>query len=121
MATNLPPTNDTDSAAGTKLFFDTYGKPTTQFPATEVSAVIAFFEKKGFDETSAIVTASILLNQAKGEGVSIFKVLDNLGGYNDLQISALVAQILNTQRVPTSTLGYKVDVVQTDKLRNISA
>lgn len=106
MASNLPPKSISDSASATRLFFDTYGQQVASYPATEVSATIAFFEKKGFDEQSSIVVASILLKQAKYEGVNIFKILDGFNNFNQEKISALVSQVLNLNRVPTSTLGY---------------
>jgi len=121
MSTNLPPKQLDDSAAGTKLFFDSYGKEPLQFPAADVNAAVNFFKKAGFDEDASQVTAITLLKQAKLEGISIFEVLDGLKNLQTLQISTLVGEILNNNRVPTSTLGFKVDVPQTSKLRNILA
>lgn len=119
MATNLPPSVLTDSAASTKLYFDAYGQVPLEFSATDVSATINFFRKRGFDEDASIVTATTILKQAKLEGVSVFKILDGLTGFTDLEISALVAEILNNNRTPTSTLGYKREVLDTSKTRNI--
>lgn len=121
MATNLPSKQLEDSAAGTKLFFDSYGKEPLQFPASDVDAAVNFFKKAGFDEDASQVTAVTLLKQAKLEGISIFDLLDGLKNLQTLQISTLVGEILNNNRVPTSTLGFKVDVPQTSKLRNILA
>jgi len=121
MATNLPPKKLEDSAAGTKLFFDSYGKEPLQFPATDVDAAVTFFRNVGFDEDASQITAATLLKQAKLEGISIFNLLDGLKNLEEIQISTLVGEILNNNRVPTSTLGFKVDVPQTTKLRNIIA
>jgi hypothetical protein len=119
--TNLPPKQIEDSAAGTKLFFDSYGEQPLEFNATEVDACISFFEKKGFNNDAAIVVSSVLLRQAKFEGNPIFSILDTLSGFDSVQLSALVSQILNNNRIPTSVLGYKTPIVQTDILRNIAA
>lgn len=121
MPTNLPISTISDSAAGTRLFFDSYGQPSLVFPTNDVNATIAFFTSKGFEGDAATVTAAALLKQAKIDGTPIFKILDTLKNFNGLQLSALVAQILNNNRVPTSTLGYKATSVTTDITRNISA
>jgi FlaG/FlaF family flagellin (archaellin) len=119
MKTNLPPQIETDSAASTKLYFGTYGEVPLSFNATDVSVAVNYFEKRGFDKTAAQVTAMSLLRQAKIEGVSISSVLDQLKGYNDLEVSGIVAQILNNSRTPTSTLGYKQQIQDLSKSRNI--
>jgi hypothetical protein len=122
MATsNLPPKQIEDSAAGTKLFFDTYGEQPLEFNATEVDACISFFKKKGFDEDASLVISSVLLRQAKIDGTAIFTLLDTLTGFDNLDLSALVSEILNNNRIPTSTLGFKTPVVQSDISRNIAA
>jgi hypothetical protein len=108
MATNLPPQPNTDSANATKLFFDSYGQQPLEFNATDVDAAIGFFESKGFDRDAATITAVTLLKQAKIENQPVFQILDTLKGFNSLQISALVAEILNNNRPSTSTLGLRV-------------
>ena len=102
--TNLPEKQIQDSAARTKLFFDTYGKEPLEFNATEVDASIQFFIKKGFSEDAARITALSLLKQSKIEGISVFGVLDQLGNLDEASISALVSEILNNNRPSTSTL-----------------
>lgn len=120
--TNLPIKTETDSGAATKLFFDTYGNPQLEFSPNEVSASIAFFQGKGFSDDASIVTAQVLLRQAKIDGTSIFKILDTLKTFNGIQISALVAEILNNNRSVTSVLGYRtVAVEKQNQTRNIFA
>ena len=41
---NLPAVTKTDSAASTKLFFDTYGQQPLEFGANEVAASIGFLQ-----------------------------------------------------------------------------
>jgi len=119
MKTNLPPQIETDSAAATKLYFGTYGQVPLSFNATDVAVAVNFFEKRGFDSLAAQVTAMALLRQAKMEDVSISSVLDQLKGYDDLQVTGIVAQILNNSRTATSTLGYKKEAQDLTKSRNI--
>lgn len=121
MATNLPTPIKQDSAEGTKLFFDSYGQKPLEFISNEIDSATAFFESRGFDTDAALLTATTILKQAKSEGVPVFKVLDTLKLYDGLQISALVAEILNNDRKATSTLGYKVSNLDTSsQTRNIA-
>lgn len=121
MATNLPIQVINDSAAGTKLFFDTYGEEPLEFNSNDVDATHTFFETAGFDRDAALVVSMTLLRQAKIEGTPIFQILDSLKEYGRLQLSQLVGEILNNNRVPTSTLGFRVSDVVPSQARNISA
>lgn len=120
--TNLPIKQDLDSAAATKAFFNTYGNNQLEFSANEVSASIGFFKSRGFDDDASILTSQVLLKQAKIDGVPVFKILDTLKTFNGVQISAIVAEILNNNRNATSVLGYKVlSVEKQNQTRNIYA
>ena len=76
--TNLPAKQLTDSAAKTKLFFDTYGTAPLEFNATEVDATIGFFESRGFSKEAASSISMTVLKQAKLENTPIFSILDDL-------------------------------------------
>jgi|TARA_B110000914_G_scaffold189591_1_gene175114 hypothetical protein len=91
----------------TKKFFDNYYNKEISYNASEVDAVIGYFLKRGFDKVSAVNTASILLQQAEIDQLTVFKLLDTLKGINDVQLSNVVAQILNLNRSKVSTLGYR--------------
>lgn len=123
MSTNLPISdkiNDSDEL--TKLFFDTYGQQPLEFAATDVDAVIGFFEGKGFDKDAAISTGITLLKQAKLENQPVFQIIDTLRGFNSLELSTLVGEILNNNRPNTSTLGFRVSRADNNNLsRNIIA
>ena len=119
--TNLPSTPIDDSAAGTKLFFDSYGQQPLEFNANDVTASIGFFESKGFDNDAALVVSTVLLRQAKIDGTPIFKILDTLKGFDSLQLSQLVGEILNNNRLPISTLGFRLTTQSPNQSRNISA
>lgn len=119
---SLPIPAKQDSAAGTKLFFDQYGRQPLEFSANEVTAAIGFFQSRGFDDDAAALTAQVLLKQAKVDGTPIFKILDTLKTFNGVQISAIVAEILNNNRNSTSTLGYRTDIIEKqNQTRNIFA
>ena len=117
---NLPAVTKTDSAASTKLFFDTYGQRPLEFGANEVAASISFFTGRGFEEEAALSTAMTILRQAKIDGVQVFEILDTLKDLNGTQLSAVVAQILNKYRPNTSSLGFRaVNVIKINQTRNI--
>jgi hypothetical protein len=119
--TNLPPRQIEDSAAGTKLFFDSYGQSPLEFNANDVNATVGFFESKGFASDASLVVSTVLLKQAKIDDTPIFKILDTLKDFNGLQLSQLVGEILNNNRTPTSTLGFRTTGVNPNQTRNISA
>ena len=122
MSTNLPSPNIQDSAQSTKLFFDQYGKEPLQFSANDVEAAIGFFQSRGFDRDAAEITSMVILKQANLDGLPIFKLLDTLGNLDNLEISALVGEILNNNRPSSSTLGFRnVGVTKDPQVRNIAA
>jgi hypothetical protein len=119
---SLPTPIKEDSASGTKLYFDQYGQQPLEFSANEVTAAIAFFQSRGFENEAALVTAQVLLKQAKLDNVPVFKIIDTLKTFNGVQISAIVAEILNNNRNAASTLGYRTDLVEKqNQTRNIFA
>lgn len=120
MATNLPSIQKEDSAAGTKLFFDNYGQQPLEFNANDVSASVTFFEKKGFDTDAALIVATVILKQAKLDNTPIFKILDTLSGLDALGLSRVVGEILNNNRTPTSTLGFRTTPVTPTQYRNVA-
>lgn len=105
---SLPLESNISSDKKVTQVFDNYFTKKLSFPSNEVDAVVAFFEKRGFQKSSAISTATVLLNQAKLDGVKIFTLLDTLKGLNEIQLSAVVTEILNYNRLRTSVLGYKI-------------
>lgn len=118
--TNLPIVDVQDSAEATKLYFDQYGESPLEFSANDVTSTIVFFESRGFGGDAAIATAAAILRQAKIEQVPVFKIIDTLKGFDSLQLSALVASILNNNRKSISSLGYRVlNVTKIDASRNI--
>ena len=106
---NLPKTQTQDSASETKEFFNQYLTEKISYPASEVDAVIGFFEGRDFDKSSAIAVATVLLQQAKIDNVKVFQLIDSLQGLNKTQLSDIVANVLNFNREKISTLGFKVE------------
>jgi hypothetical protein len=94
----------------------------TELNGGQYDAAIAFFRNKGYDVQSSESIAYVLMKQAKVDNANIFSVLDTLKGATDLELSQLVAEILNAYRYKTSVLGYKNDrTTQSHITRNIKA
>ena len=121
MATNLPSRILEDSAAGTKLYFDRYGEAPLEFSSNDVSLSTSFFEKRGFDKDAAAVIAMTVLRQAKLDAIPVAEILDTLTGFSSVQLSQLVGEILNNNRIPTSILGFRTADVRPNQIRNIAA
>jgi hypothetical protein len=118
--TNLPISLFADSGASTRLFFDTYGVDQLEFNAVDIDAAVGFFTSRGFDKDAALVTASTVLNQAKSEGIPVFQLLDTIKNLDEIQLTAVIAQVLNNNRVPTSFVGYRDKIqVPANIARNI--
>jgi len=91
----------------TTEFFNNFYNLEISYNASEVDAVIGYFLKRGFDQTAAINTASVLLQQAKIDELNVQQLIDTLKGVSDVQLSLIVAQILNFNRSKTSVLGFR--------------
>lgn len=103
-------TSDSTNNKNTELtpeFFNNFYNLEISYNPSEVDAVIGYFLKRGFEKTSAINTASVLLQQAKIDELNVQELLDTLKGVTDVQLSLIVAQILNFNRAKTSVLGFR--------------
>lgn len=103
MYSNLPiniPIKDPAGAA-----FDAYTTRLQETDPTVYAAMVGFFEKRGFDNSSAESITTILYSQAKRDGYQPMQILDTLKGFDDVELSGLIAEILNYNRYKTSNLG----------------
>lgn len=120
MIANLPAQEAINSTQEVSQFFDRFYQSKVSFPVNQIDAVVAFFLKRGFDLESARSTTIVLLNQAKADNVNVFKLVDTLTGLTDVQLTQIVAQVLNSYRAKTSVLGYRVGTnLNTFESRNI--
>lgn len=120
MNSNLPPTGFTNSSDEVKIFFDKFFVNEVSFPSNQIDAVVGFFMKNGFDETSARSTGIVLLNQARQDNINVFQLIETLKTLTQIQLSQVVAQVLNSYREKTSLLGYRVTpLADTYESRNI--
>jgi hypothetical protein len=101
---NLPATKSTADA--TVQAFDNYYAQPLELNASTLVAMTGFFTSRGFNNVSAESVAVIIMKQAKKDGYNPMQILDTLKGIDNVEISALVSEILNYNRVKTSFLGY---------------
>tara|TARA_B110000503_G_C7145490_1_gene412738 strand:- start:615 stop:986 length:372 start_codon:yes stop_codon:yes gene_type:complete len=114
MATTVSDGTLNTSTELTPEFFNNFYNIEISYNASEVDAVIGYFLKRGFDKTAAINTASVLLQQAKIDNLNVQQLLDTLKGVTDVQLSLIVAQILNFNREKTSVLGFRDTATNTE-------
>lgn len=95
------------SSDDTIKFFDAYNKKDLQFKASENDAVVAFFQKRGMDITAAKSTTVIFLRQCKQDGVNPLSLLDQLREFDDIKLTDTLGEILNLNRIKTSSVGIK--------------
>jgi hypothetical protein len=142
MTTNLPIIQQSfNSDYQATVLLSNTGQVAMEFAATDYDMTISFFMSQGFDiDAASVVANSILIQAKKGYVYSVsdtgsisiiqgntgptpvFKILDTLkivsGG---LQMSTLVGSILNSDRGPTSVLGYKQQRDNSKISRNVAA
>ncbi len=117
MSLNLPTDN---KQIDVRQFFDKFYINQISFPSNQIDAVVGFFEKNGFDQESARSVGIVLLNQANEDNVNVFQLIDTLKTLDNVQLSQVVAQVLNAYREKISVLGYRVATVEDEyESRNI--
>ena len=119
---NVPKDASSSNSDSTIQVFDQYYQTPTALNNSELTIMTGFFEKRGFDKIAAESTALVILQQAKKDGFSAMQVMDTLRGVSTVEITALVAEILNFNRFKTSSLGTAQNSAPaTDVVRNILA
>jgi len=119
---NIPKEKTSSASNQTVQTFDQYYTTPIYLNNNELTMMTGFFEKRGFDLNSAEATALVILQQAKKDGFSAMQVMDTLTGLTPVEISKLVAEILNYNRFKTSSLGTSQNYAPSEEIvRNIIA
>lgn len=100
---NLPITNS--NLESTVQAFNAYYSAPVELNATAYAAIVGYFTSNSFDQTAAESISTIIMTQAKTDGYNPMRILDTLRGLNSVELSGLVAEILNYNRYKTSNLG----------------
>lgn len=101
---NLP-ANANVSNAMVKAF-DAYTNKPLELETSTLSAMKGFFASRGFEDAAAESISVVIIKQAKQDGYNPMAILDTLKGLGNVEISALVSEILNFNRFKSSFLGY---------------
>lgn len=101
---NLP-LNSKSNLESTIQAFDAYYSQPIELNATAYAAIVGFFTNKGFQQVASESISTIIMTQAKKDGYNPLKIIDTLKGLSDVEISGIVAEILNYNRLKTSSLG----------------
>ena len=117
---NLPAKSASDTAI--VQAFDAYSSAPLEIDASTIDAMRGFFTSRGFDKTAAESVSVVIIRQAKKDGYNPMQILDSLKGLDSVEISALVAEIINYNRFKTSFLGYALAFSANQEVaRNIQA
>jgi hypothetical protein len=120
MSINLPLPQESNSSTDVKQFFDKFFVHQISFPSNQIDAVVSFFLKRNFDVDSARSVSIVLLNQARTDNINVFQLIDTLKTLSDVQLSQVVAQVINAYREKISLLGYRIaPLADTYESRNI--
>ncbi len=117
---NLP--SKTTSQSAIVQAYDAYTNQPLEIDASTLDAMRGFFTSKGFDKTAADSVSVTIIKQAKKDGYNPMSILDSLKGLDNVELSALVAEIINYNRFKTSFLGYALAFSANQEIaRNIQA
>jgi hypothetical protein len=119
--TNLPPKKITNSDYSSVQAYDSYFLAPLELDAGTLDAMRSFFTSRGFDRVSAESVSVVMIKQAKRDNFNPLKILDTLGGLSDVEINAVVSEIINYNRYKTSLLGYSPQFIANEEVsRNIA-
>lgn len=118
---NIPqPSQIQDSSQETLKVFDAYTTAPLNVDSATFDAMAGFFSSRGFGEDSARSMSYIIIKQALIDDYKPFQLIETLKGLDDVQISALITEILNYNRFKTSSLGTASPFSPTEEVaRNI--
>lgn len=119
---NVPVSKLPNSSDATVRVFNTYFSQPLELNANTLTAMKGFFTSRGFEEVASESIAVTIMQQAKKDGYNPMQILDTLRGLDNVEISALVSEILNYNRFRTSFLGYALEFTpHQEVLRNVVA
>jgi hypothetical protein len=101
---NLPASSNSSNSM--VRAYDAYVNAPLELETGTLAAMKGFLASKGFDENSAESISVIIIKQAKKDGYNPMRIIDTLKGLDNVEISALVSEILNYNRFKSSFLGY---------------
>jgi len=102
---NIPSEKPASSSDQTVEVFNNYYTAPININNNELIAMVGLLERKGFSPVAAESTAITILTQASIDGYNAMQIMDTLTGLDNIDITKLVAEIVNLNRLKTSQLG----------------
>jgi len=116
---NLPPdAKPTDNS--TLKAFGNYDTQPIELDTAVFNAMKGFFTNRGFGDVAAESITTTFIIQSKNDGYNPMQILDVLKGLKNIELSGLVAEVLNYNRYKSSSLGYAQKFIPNQEIqRNI--
>jgi Glu-tRNA(Gln) amidotransferase subunit E-like FAD-binding protein len=118
---NLPSPSSTESSSDlTNKAFNQYHDVPVQLNHDVMTAMIGMLENRGFSNDSAEMISITIMVQAKRDGYNPMTVLESMKKLNENDLSQIISEILNYNRLKTSVLGSIQKITPVDNVkRNI--
>ena len=98
--------------------------PTTSTPinSNEFDALVGYFKKRGFEDIPSREISGIFIQKASSDNIPVFRLVDTLKGLNPIELNTTITQVINSDRLRSSTVGFKKEIkTDTYDLRNIES
>jgi hypothetical protein len=116
---NIPPEAEPFDNSTLKAF-DNYRNQPIELDTAVFNAMKGFFTNRGFGDVAAESITTTFIIQSKNDGYNPMQILDVLKGLKSVELSGLVAEILNYNRYKSSSLGYAQKFIPNQEIqRNI--
>jgi hypothetical protein len=102
---NIPKKIIANSANSTKTALANFYENDLPMNDADYTAMLGFFESRGFSPESSATITYIMFLQAKIDGYNPFDVLSTVKNLSGTELTALVTEILNFNRFKSSFLG----------------
>jgi len=102
---NIPKKTIANSANSTKTALANFYENDLPMNDADYTAMLGFFESRGFSPESSATITYIMFLQAKIDGYNPFDVLSTVKNLSGTELTALVTEILNFNRFKSSFLG----------------
>ena len=118
---NLPPATATASSSdATNKAFSQYNDVPVELEQNVLTAMVGMLENRGFSRDSAESISITIMIQARRDGYNPMTVLESMKKLNENDLSQLLSEILNYNRLKTSVLGSVQKITPVDNVqRNI--
>ena len=120
---NLPPATATESSSDlTNKALSQYNDVPVELDHNVMTAMIGMLENRGFLNDSAESISITIMIQARRDGYNPITVLESMKKLGENDLSQLLSEILNYNRLKTSVLGSVQQITPVDNVkRNIVA